>query len=111
MVYDLIGYQMFKYFTFSYYIISYTREKMGYHSLCGAIFCLEEMEKFGTVHFLAHCLYIHSATGCSLADCSKLGAGVTKRRKMHVSGLMELPVCMGENVTGFTMNVFRNLSL
>lgn len=51
---------------------------MGYHSPFGTIFCLEEMEKFGTIDFLAHCVYIHSAVGCSLADCSKLGADVTQ---------------------------------
>lgn len=84
MVCDLIGYQMFTYSTFSYYSIQ-KRKKMGYNLLCDAIFCSEERGNFGTIHFLVHSLYTHSATWWSLAGCSKLGVNVTQWRGMSLA--------------------------
>lgn len=52
---------------FLLYYFTHQRKKWAYHLLCGAIFCSEERQKFGTIYFLAHCLYTRSATSSSLA--------------------------------------------
>lgn len=83
---------MFKYFTFCYYVISYMREKRAIIFLCGTIFCSEEKEKFGSIHFLALWMCTCSAIWWSLAVCCRLGARVGWRGKRSLVSWSSWPV-------------------
>lgn len=73
MVYDLIGYQMFMYSAFSYYIISHTREKNGH--ITSSVVQFSAQKKGRSLVPLSLYTFCYLVITCC---CSELGAHVAQ---------------------------------